>query len=345
MDRKRRGALLSWGIVALLAVLLLAVHGYGTWGTSILAEQGQTIEVRPGEAFSAMAHRLAREGVLRNPRFLRVLAGLRGDTGRIKAGQYVVQGRISPNQLLDFLVAGKGELSVLTIPEGYSLRDIANTLAAQRLGSAEEFLRLTHDPAFIAKLDLPFTPAPTSLEGLLFPDTYFLYRGVNETTLVTVMVRQFRRRALPILQAGAAAVHLSPYDALILASIVEKETGVAAERPVVSAVFLNRLHDGMRLASDPTVIYGVPDFDGNLTRAHLRTPTPYNTYTNYGLPPTPIANPGLPSIRAAVAPADVRYLYFVAKGNGTHQFSQDYTAHERAVDRFQRHPHRKGQGT
>jgi UPF0755 protein len=134
---------------------------------------------------------------------------------------------------------------------------------------------------------------------------------------------------------------MTPYQLLILASIIEKETGVEAERPLVAAVFHNRLRQGIKLGSDPTVIYGVPNFNGNLTRAHLRTPTPFNTYTNAGLPPTPIASPGLASVRAALAPAPVDYLYFVSRGDGTHQFSNNYRSHEQAVDRYQRRPKRR----
>ncbi len=333
---KHPGYLGVAGALALLGGFMLLLFGYGALGTSIDAETAVVVEVHPGESFSAMAGRLTREGSLRNPRLLVLLALLRGDTGRIKAGDYVFHGRVSPSQFLDYLVSGKGEFSVLTIPEGYALKDIAERIGEQRLGRAGDFLGLTHDATFIASLDLPFKSAPASLEGLIFPETYHLYRGVPEAQLIHAMVRQFKRKAWPLLQQGAAGLHLSAYQLLILASIIEKETGVDAERPLVSAVFHNRLRQGINLGSDPTVIYGVPDFDGNLTRAHLRTPTPFNTYTHPGLPPTPIANPGIASIRAALAPAPVDYLYFVSRGDGTHQFSTDYRAHERAVDRYQR---------
>ncbi len=292
--------------------------------------------MRPGESFSALANRLSREGTLRNPRLLAMLALLRGDTGRIKAGDYVFHGHVSPGKFLDNLVSGKGEFTTLTVPEGFSLKDIAERLEEQRLGNAEVFLRLTRDPAFIASLDLPFKPAPPSLEGLLLPETYHLYRGVPERSLIQAMVRQFKQRAWPVLQATPGLRRMTPYQVLVLASIIEKETGVEAERPLVSAVFHNRLSQGIKLGSDPTVIYGVPNFDGNLTRAHLRTRTPFNTYTEKGLPPTPIASPGLASIRAALAPATVDYLYFVSRNDGTHQFSNNYRTHEQAVDKYQR---------
>jgi UPF0755 protein len=333
-----------WGISLALALLLAfmsALLGYSRFGTCLNAADAAIVEVRPGEGFSTMAHRLEREGTLRYSRLLAVLAMVRGDTGRIKAGEYVFHGEVTPGRFLDALVAGKGEFSALTIPEGYSLKDIAARIEEDRLGNASEFLRLTQDPAFIASLDLPLKPAPATLEGLIFPDTYFLYRGVSVRSLISAMVRQFKTKAWPVLTDGAATRRMTPYQVLILSSIIEKETGVESERPLVSAVFHNRLRQGIKLASDPTVIYGVQDFDGNLTRAHLRTPTPYNTYTNSGLPPTPIASPGLASVRAALAPATVPYLYFVSRGDGTHQFSNDYRTHEQAVDRYQRRQRRR----
>lgn len=329
------------GVLTLLGAFMLAMYGYGTFGTTIETDSAAVVEVRMGESFSTLTGRLAREGTLRHPRWLAMLALLRGDTGRIKAGDYVFHGHVSPGQFLDYLVSGKGEFSALTIPEGYALKEIAERIEEQRLGSATEFLRLTHDPVFIASLDLPIKPAPPSLEGLIFPETYHLYRGVPEAYLIQAMVRQFKLRAWPVLQEGSRARRMTPYQLLILASIIEKETGVEAERPLVAAVFHNRLRQGIKLGSDPTVIYGVPNFNGNLTRAHLRTPTPFNTYTNAGLPPTPIASPGLASVRAALAPAPVDYLYFVSRGDGTHQFSNNYRSHEQAVDRYQRRPKRR----
>lgn len=324
------------GVLTALAAFMGAVLGYGSLGTSIDAEGAAVVEVRLGESFKGLTGRLTQEGTLRHRRFLLLLALLRGDTGRIKVGDYIFHGRVSPLAFLDALVAGKGEFSAFTVPEGYSLKDIALRLEEERLGSGQEFLRLTHDPAFIATLNLPLEIKPPSLEGLVYPETYHLYRGVRETHLIQAMVRQFKQRAWPVLKAGGAR-GLTPYQVLILASIVEKETGVDAERPLVSAVFQNRLRQGIKLGSDPTVIYGVADFDGNLTRVHLRTPTPFNTYTQAGLPPTPIASPGLASIKAALSPAPVSYLYFVSRGDGTHQFSNDYRTHLRAVDRYQRH--------
>jgi UPF0755 protein len=185
------------GVLTLLGAFMLVMYGYGAFGTTIETDSAAVVEVRMGESFSTLTHRLAREGTLRHPRLLAMLALLRGDTGRIKAGDYVFHGHVSPGQFLDYLVSGKGEFSALTIPEGYALKEIAERIEELRLGSAGEFLRLTHDPAFIASLDLPIKPAPPSLEGLIFPETYHLYRGVPEAYLIQAMVRQFRLRKEP----------------------------------------------------------------------------------------------------------------------------------------------------
>jgi UPF0755 protein len=341
MTGNRTGYWAVFGVLFLLTLFMLAVLGYGAFATSLDAGEGLVVEVRPGETLSHLSQRLAAEGRLRNPRLLRVLALLRGDPGRIKVGDYAFQGAVSPSRLLDTLTSGGGELSALTIPEGYSLQDIAAKVEAEGLGKAAELLRLAHDPAFIAGLDLPFPPRLPTLEGFLFPETYFIHRSAGEAALLTAMARQFKKRAAKLIMDSAPAARLTPYEVLILASIIEKETGVAEERPLVAAVFHNRLKVHMRLASDPTVIYGLAEFDGNLTRKHLLTPTPYNTYLKSGLPPTPIASPGLASLKAALAPASVGYLFFVSKGDGTHRFSLDYAAHEQAVYRYQKRPHQR----
>jgi UPF0755 protein len=337
----RPGYIVVGTVLVLLAGFMGMLLAYGHFSTSIAAREPLAIEVQSGETLSHVAQRLAGQGILRDPRLLVALGILRGDSGNIKAGEYVVQGSVTPNELLDFLVSGRARFVSLTVPEGFSLMEIADRLETRELGRADVFLDLTRDPRFIATLNLPVDPPPPSLEGFLYPDTYYFHRGASETRLIEAMVQQFNRRAAEVLRAQAAQVGLTPYRALIMASIVEKETAVPAERSLISAVFHNRLRARMRLGSDPTVIYGLTDFDGNLRRMDLLTETPYNTYKIPGLPPTPIANPGLDSIRAAVAPAHVDYLFFVAKGDGTHVFSKDYRAHSRAVFKYQIRPHLK----
>jgi len=338
---RRPGLIAVLGVLTVLVMFMGAVVLYGHFGVSLEANPALEVEIRSGETLGQVARRMSREGILRHPRLLTLLAVLRGESAQIKAGEYVFQGRISPSALLDDWVSGNARFISLTIPEGFSLAEIAARLEAKELGDGKTFLDLAQDPEFIAGLGLSFKPVPRTLEGLIYPETYYFHRGLKERDLIQTMVKEFREKAEGELVAGAGKVGLTPYETLVMASIIEKETGAGSERELISAVFHNRLAARMRLASDPTVIYGLPDFDGNLTRVHLRTKTPYNTYKITGLTPTPIASPGLASIRAALAPAAVDYLFFVSKGDGTHYFSRDYNSHRRAVWKYQIRPHRK----
>jgi UPF0755 protein len=331
------------GLMLALCLGLFAVFLYGELGTSIRAGEPRSVTVLRGESLTALAKRLNEEGVLENPRYFRLLAVLRGDARRVKAGEFVVRGRISPSALIDDLVNGESRLLRFTIPEGHSLREIADKLEREGKGKAGAFLRLARDPEFIGTLGPSIAPERPTLEGFIYPETYYFSAGTSEAELLRATVRQFAQRAAPALEEKAREVKLRPYQALVLASIIEKETAVPEERGLISAVFHNRLKRDMRLYSDPTVIYGLDQFNGNLTRKHLQSDTPYNTYRMNGLPPTPIANPGLESVLAALTPADVDYLYFVAKGDGTHHFSKTHKAHSQAVWIYQKLPRKKRQ--
>lgn len=330
-----------FGGVAALWLFLVAVFLLGQFTGAVSSDVPLTLEVKKGESFTIVIRRLRNEGVLASPGLLRLLAVLRGDAERIKAGEYALAGDESVAELLDFFVTGRARFISLTLPEGFSIRDIANRIEAIELSDKAEFLRVATDPEFIASLNLPARlglPVPEfpTLEGLIFPETYFLHRGVSARYLLRRMVEQYVIRANDFVQKYANQVGLEPYQVLILASIIEKETGLDSERRRISAVFHNRLKAKIRLGSDPTVIYGIKDFDGNLTRKHLRRTTPYNTYKIFGLPPTPIANPGMASLKAAVDPEAVDYLYFVSKGDGSHFFSKDLKTHNRAVWKYQK---------
>ena len=221
---------------------------------------------------------------------------------------------------------------MVTITEGMTLKQIATLLATKGLGAEESFLCLNADQAFLERWGLP----SQGMEGYLYPDTYYFSWLASPEEILGRMIERFYTVLRPDMYRRAAALDLSAHEVITLASLIEKETGTDAERPLVSAVFHNRLKKGIPLQCDPTVIYGLDHFDGNLTRAHLQTPTPYNTYLLRGLPPGPIANPGLKAILAALQPADQNYLYFVARGDGTHEFSSDLATHNRAVQRFQK---------
>jgi UPF0755 protein len=287
--------------------------------------------IAPGEGFDSLIARLLTEKLISSPYKFKLLARIKGDDKKLKAGEYNLSAAMTPNQILEVLVGGKSFLYRLTIPEGYDAKQIAAEVAAQHLGDAKTFLDLVANPETASLLMID----ARSLEGYLFPDTYFFPRGVSALTIVSKMAARFKEQFKPEWYARARELNLSVHEIVTLASIIEKETGDPAERPLISSVFHNRLKKKMRLESDPTVIYGIEDFDGNIKRSHLRTPTPYNTYVIRGLPPGPIASPGLAAIEAALYPSDTNYIFFVSKKDNTHHFSATIEEHTRAVRKYQ----------
>jgi len=288
--------------------------------------------VRKGMTLHETARQLVSAGLLSHAQPFIWWARFTGADRQIKSGEYLFTTPLSPLALLHTLTKGEGLRHVVTITEGMTLRQVSALLAAQGLGTEENFLCLDTDPAFLAAWGLP----PQGIEGYLYPDTYHFSWLASPEEILGHMVERFYAVLSPSMHRRAVTLDLSMHQVITLASIIEKETGTPSERPLVAAVFHNRLRKGMPLQSDPTVIYGITHFDGNLTRQHLLTPTPYNTYLFRGLPPRPIANPGLETIVAALHPAERDYLYFVAKGDGSHVFSSDLNTHNRAVHRFQR---------
>lgn len=239
---------------------------------------------------------------------------------------------LSPLALLRILTQGESLRLTITIIEGMTFKQVAALLAAKGLGAEEQFLCLNDDPWFLSLWGLP----PEGIEGYLYPATYQFSRRATAEEILGHMVARFYASISPVMYRKAESLGFSVHQVVTLATLIEKETGAANERSLVSAVFYNRLRQGMPLQCDSSVIYGIPGFDGNLTRQHLLTPSPYNTYLLRGLPPSPIANPSTESVLAALNPVQSDYLYFVAKGDGTHEFSVDLTSHNRAVRRFQK---------
>ena len=227
----------------------------------------------------------------------------------------------------------------LTVPEGFTLQQIIARTVEKGFGQKERLLELAYDVDFIHSLQIN----TDSLEGYLFPETYLFAPGIDEKTLLKMMVTQLKNNLDLELRKTAKKQGMDLQQWVTLASIIEKETGDVAEMPLISSVFHNRLKRNIPLQTDPTVIYGIKNFDGNITRKHLRTPTPYNTYIIRGLPPGPIASPGLAALKAAVNPAQTKYLYFVATGNGGHRFSKTLKEHNAAVKEYlaQRRRNRK----
>jgi UPF0755 protein len=300
------------------------------------------IEIPRGQPFAVTARELAARGVLDHPRLFAVYARFEGADARVRAGEYDVPRGTSPRQLLVLLESGVVVRHSITIVEGWTFRDLRRVLAKDP--SLVQTLAGQDDAAVMRALGEPGL-AP---EGLFFPDTYLYDKGTTDL----VILRKARARMRAELDAAwnsrAEGLPLrSAYEALVLASIVEKETALPSERSRIAGVFTERLRSGMRLQTDPTVIYGLgPAFDGNLRRADLERDGPYNTYSRTGLPPTPIAMPGAASLAAAVRP-DVRgEIYFVATGlpDGGHEFSRTLAEHERAVARYLRRYRQQGTG-
>lgn len=292
------------------------------------------ITIHPGQSFNSVLAELHRRGLISSIWKLKLYARFKDRDRKLRAGEYRIPAGASPEQILDLLVQGKVMLHRVTVPEGFNLRQIAETVEHAGLVSAVEFLAAASDPQMIEN----FKISGSSLEGYLFPDTYLFSRQTSARKVIEVMVHRFDEVFSEDWKERAAKLGLSVHEVVVLASIIEKETGVDVERPVIASVFHNRMGQGMRLESDPTVIYGIENFDGNLTRTHLRTPTPYNTYTQPGLPPGPIASPGRKSLEAALYPADTPYLFFVARKDRTHQFSTTLAEHRKAVETHQLSP-------
>jgi UPF0755 protein len=289
-------------------------------------------ELAPGTSLKKTAAELARQGLVQEPELF-VLAGrILGRAGSIKAGHYEITRPHSPRELLDKITRGDVTLAELTVIEGWSFRQLRAAL--------DRHPDVRHDTAGLSDGELlaAIGASASSPEGLFFPDTYFFSKNSSDLDLLRRAYRTLQEHLAQAWGGRRPGLPLDdPYQALILASIVEKETGQEADRSMVAAVFANRLRLGMKLQSDPTVIYGMGErFDGDLRKKDLAADTPYNTYTRTGLPPTPIALPGRASLMAATQPADTKALYFVARGDGTSVFSDSLADHNRAVNRYQR---------
>ena len=288
--------------------------------------------LKPGSSLRGAAQQMEQAGVLRDPTRFVLMARLLGEAGSIKAGSYEIQEPVSPYRLLQKITAGEVAHASVTFVEGWTFKQMRKAL--------DEHPSITHrtselsDAGILERLGI----AEDSPEGLFFPDTYHFGIGNSDLYVLRHAYRLMQSHLNARWEKRSPEVPLaSPYQALILASIVEKETGRAQDRPLIAAVFINRLRKQMLLQADPTVIYGLGDsFDGNLRKGDLVTDTPYNTYTRVGLPPTPIAMPGLASLVATLNPPDSDALYFVARGDGTSYFSRTLGEHERAVTKYQR---------
>ena len=292
------------------------------------------VEVEPGDPTPVIGRRLAEAGVVDNPLTFRLAVWRSGRDRDLQAGEYHFDEALSAMDVVDAIARGRVYLRSITFPEGLTIDEMAEVFGRSSFGEADDFRQAATRVDLVAELD----PGASNLEGYLFPETYALPRGATANDLVEAMVTQFLATMTPELRDEVRQRELTVREAVTLASLIEKETGSTAEHNLVSAVYNNRLRIGMLLQCDPTVIYALQQdglYDGNLTRANLRYDSPYNTYVYGGLPPGPIASPGRAALEAVVAPADVTYLYFVSRNDGTHAFADTLREHNRNVQRFQ----------
>lgn len=325
--------------LALVTLLAILVAGAARLSFFMLLERSVSavpfpvrVDVVAGEPFRTTAEKLEAAGLVPSARVLTLWARWHGIDRQIQHGAYQFREPLSPLALVEKMQSGEAMVIRVTLPEGVTAREVAAILERQGLGSESEYLDLIRDASFVHSLGV----TADSLEGYLFPDTYLFSPLDPATRILATLVARFNGVFDPEMAAEAENRSLTRHQVVTLASLVEKETARSEERPLVAAVFRNRLAKSMPLQADPSVIYGIQNFNGNLTRRDLETPTPYNTYTFAGLPPGPISNPGRDSLVAALKPADVDYLYFVAREDGTHEFSRSLAEHTRAVNRYQR---------
>jgi UPF0755 protein len=311
-----------------------AVAGFSYWAKQPIASAQEPVvfTVQPGSGAGAAAQQIKAAGVPVNPLMLSTLARLTGRSGKIKAGTYELKPGTTPRALIEQMVRGEFAQEALTIIEGWTFRQMRQAVAASK-GLKQDTAGLT-DAELMAKVSTEYK----SPEGLFFPDTYLFAKGASDLQVYKQAHAMLLKKLNAAWEKRAEGLpYKSPYQALIMASIVEKETGKSSERPMIAAVFVNRLNKGMMLQTDPTVIYGIGSkFDGNIRKRDLETDTPYNTYMRTGLPPTPIALPGDESLAAALGPAQTDALYFVSRGDGSSQFSGNLADHNKAVNKFQR---------
>jgi UPF0755 protein len=335
--------------LALLALLLLGagggVLGFLYWqlldfrDTPYGAPEAKVVEVPPGSSAHAVVRLLARAGVVSDEALAwRYVRYLRRDPRHMQAGEYVFQGALRPDDVLERIYRGEVRVYQFTIPEGLRLEEIAAVIERSGLGKTQELLPLMRDEKFARELGVP-APLAT-LEGFLFPETYSFPRNPKARTVLSAMAARYREAYRKADAGRLEGVQLDEAEAVTLASIIEKETGRGDERPRISCVFHNRLRRGMRLQTDPTVMYATMLRNGgrwsnNITRADLLAPHPYNTYTVGGLPPGPIASPGAAALAAALHPSECSDLYFVSRNDGSHVFCPDLACHEAAVRKWQ----------
>jgi UPF0755 protein len=330
---KRALVISALALVVAFGAASYAVHLART-ALSPVSEAGaptREFSVERGQTLGAIATRLEAEGLIRSAVAFKALASWRDQQTALQVGDYALSPSESTDEILTAIVTGRVATYELVIPEGFTMVQIADRIAAAGLGERDAFLEVARSPEFAQRLGVE----GETLEGYLFPETYRMPRRLAPKEIARIFVSQFLE-VWRELGPKAKAAGLSMREVVTLGSIIEKETGAPHERPLIASVFLNRIARGMRLETDPTVIYGIPNFDGTIRRGHLEARSnPYNTYVIPGLPPGPIASPGRASLTSVLEPAESKYLFFVSRNDGTHVFSESYREHVNAVNRYQ----------
>lgn len=335
--KKLFATIFIFGFLAVGGVALYAFHFVTTPVSDQTGGQNKEIifEVPPASSFQSVSRRLAEAGLIRNPLAFALYARALGKTTKVHIGEYALRTNMTPKEILTTLGSGKSILHHLTVPEGYNLHEISEALDLMWPGKGEAFLKASRNPELIREV---LGENADSLEGYLFPDTYSVTKYMPVETLIRMMVGNFFD-VYESIKAKENKLDLPLNELVTLASVIEKETGAAEERPKISSVFHNRLKKGMRLQSDPTIIYGhwvmTGEYLKNIQKKHILEDSRHNTYRIRALPAGPISNPGRESLSAALNPLDTEYLYFVSRNDGTHVFSKDLKGHNSAVKTFQ----------
>lgn len=325
--------LLLWTVVLLGVGALLAATAY-TYVTMPVASsrdaQAVVVSIPEGMSSQAIANLLQENGLIRDARYFNWLSRIRGMASKMQAGEYLLSSDMDLPTVMDTLQHGRVHAVRVTIPEGFHLRQIADELAAKGLVDRERFLTLANDETLVYGEQLPIIKPHPSLEGYLFPDTYLFTPSMTEEQIIRTMVNRFLEVVGPMVEGRAAPLGMSLHEVITLASIVEKEALLRREQPIIASVFINRLRIDMPLQADPTIKYLFDEHRTRLLYADLDIVSPYNTYRNRGLPPGPIASPGVSAIQAVLEPDDTDLFFFVARGDGTHVFTRTFNEHVRA---------------
>lgn len=321
---------LNSAVFLVLILILSAIIFYYLIFIESYPKKTAIIDIPKGSSLRKIGNILYKNGLIRDENLFILSAYLNGESSSLQAGEYEIETGSSLESIIKKIASGDVYLRQVTVPEGKTIFETAEIIHENGFANKDEFIGLVTDGEYAEKLTGKKIP---TLEGYLYPDTYYFPKTVTAKIVIETMVSGFNNVYENL--SNEKNLRLSDHEVVILASMIEKETGLGSERHDISAVFHNRLRKGMRLECDPTVIYGMgEEYKGNIRKKDLLTKTPYNTYQIYGLPAGPIANPGKDSLNAALNPSDVNYLYFVSRGDGSHQFSADYWSHVNAVNKY-----------